>query len=77
MELGRAVGAEGLVAGQVVDIQSEDKEVGLDVLKVGPAAGAVGRARARVGLQLFVDNFCGASVKMHVTKATGCPDASR
>lgn len=33
MELGRAVGAEGLVAGQVVDIQSEDKEVGLDVLK--------------------------------------------
>jgi hypothetical protein len=33
MELGRAVGAEGLVAGQVVDIQSEDKEVGLDVLR--------------------------------------------
>ncbi|KAG2491721.1 hypothetical protein HYH03_009884 [Edaphochlamys debaryana] len=33
MELGKAVGAEGLVAGQVVDIQSEDKEVGLDVLR--------------------------------------------
>ena len=33
MELGRAVGAEGLTAGQVVDIKSEDKEVGLDVLQ--------------------------------------------
>lgn len=33
MELGKAVGQDGLVAGQVVDIQSEDKEVGLDVLK--------------------------------------------
>lgn len=33
MELGRAVGAEGLVAGQVVDIKSENEEVGLDVLK--------------------------------------------
>ncbi|GFR52285.1 hypothetical protein Agub_g14819, partial [Astrephomene gubernaculifera] len=33
MELGRAAGAEGLVAGQVVDIQSEDKEVGLEVLR--------------------------------------------
>ncbi|GLC37689.1 Geranylgeranyl pyrophosphate synthase [Pleodorina starrii] len=33
IELGRASGAEGLVAGQVVDIQSEDKAVGLDVLK--------------------------------------------
>eukprot|EP00878_Enallax_costatus_P016103 GHUV01016885.1.p1 GENE.GHUV01016885.1~~GHUV01016885.1.p1 ORF type:complete len:282 (+),score=74.88 GHUV01016885.1:1065-1910(+) len=33
VELGRASGAEGLVGGQVVDIQSEDKEVGLDVLK--------------------------------------------
>jgi len=33
IELGRAVGAEGLTAGQVVDIKSEDKEVGLDVLK--------------------------------------------
>lgn len=33
IELGRASGAEGLVGGQVVDIQSEDKEVGLDTLK--------------------------------------------
>ncbi|KAG1666583.1 hypothetical protein FOA52_000550 [Chlamydomonas sp. UWO 241] len=33
VELGRAVGAEGLTAGQVVDIKSEDKEVGLDVLE--------------------------------------------
>uniref|UniRef100_A0A7S0WMP8 Geranylgeranyl diphosphate synthase n=1 Tax=Chlamydomonas leiostraca TaxID=1034604 RepID=A0A7S0WMP8_9CHLO len=33
MELGRAVGADGLTAGQVVDIKSEDKEVGLDVLQ--------------------------------------------
>eukprot|EP00879_Flechtneria_rotunda_P002496 GHRR01002694.1.p1 GENE.GHRR01002694.1~~GHRR01002694.1.p1 ORF type:complete len:346 (+),score=130.90 GHRR01002694.1:162-1199(+) len=33
VELARASGAEGLVGGQVVDIQSEDKEVGLDVLK--------------------------------------------
>eukprot|EP00798_Chlamydomonas_sp_ICE-L_P015982 gene15982-22115_t len=33
MELGRAVGAEGLVAGQVVDIKSENQEVGLDVLE--------------------------------------------
>lgn len=32
-ELGRAVGADGLVAGQVVDIKSENVEVGLDVLK--------------------------------------------
>ena len=29
MELGKAVGAEGLTAGQVVDIKSEGKEVGL------------------------------------------------
>jgi len=33
VELARASGAEGLVGGQVVDIQSEDKEVGLEVLK--------------------------------------------
>eukprot|EP00877_Chromochloris_zofingiensis_P012309 jgi/Chrzof1/7331/Cz02g19200.t1_GGPS[v5.2] len=33
VELARASGADGLVGGQVVDIQSEDKEVGLDVLK--------------------------------------------
>lgn len=33
IELARASGADGLVGGQVVDIQSEDKEVGLDVLK--------------------------------------------
>lgn len=33
IELGKAVGAEGLTAGQVVDIKSEDKEVGLDVLQ--------------------------------------------
>jgi hypothetical protein len=33
VELGRASGAEGLVGGQVVDIQSEGKEVGLDVLR--------------------------------------------
>lgn len=33
MELGRAVGADGLTAGQVVDIKSEDKEVGLEVLR--------------------------------------------
>lgn len=32
-ELGKAVGAEGLVAGQVVDIKSENAEVGLDVLE--------------------------------------------
>lgn len=32
-ELGRASGMEGLVAGQVVDIQSENQAVGLDVLK--------------------------------------------
>ncbi|KAI8465402.1 MAG: isoprenoid synthase domain-containing protein [Monoraphidium minutum] len=32
-ELGRASGADGLVGGQVVDIQSEGKEVGLDVLR--------------------------------------------
>lgn len=32
-ELGRAVGADGLVAGQVVDIKSENQEVGLEVLK--------------------------------------------
>lgn len=32
-ELGRASGAEGLVGGQVVDIQSEGQEVGLDVLR--------------------------------------------
>ena len=32
-ELGRASGAEGLVGGQVVDIQSEGKSVGLDVLR--------------------------------------------
>ncbi|MEW5298876.1 MAG: hypothetical protein WDW36_001950 [Sanguina aurantia] len=32
-ELGRAVGTEGLVAGQVVDIKSENVEVGLDVLR--------------------------------------------
>lgn len=32
-ELGRAVGAEGLTAGQVVDIKSEDKEVGVEVLQ--------------------------------------------
>ncbi len=75
MELGRAVGAEGLVAGQVVDIQSEDKEVGLDVLKVGPAASAMGRARARLELQLCccaVDGkCCGASVRWQVPKAIG------
>ncbi|PNH08036.1 Geranylgeranyl pyrophosphate synthase, chloroplastic [Tetrabaena socialis] len=33
IELGKAVGAEGLVAGQVVDIKSENQEVGLDVLR--------------------------------------------
>ncbi|GAX80153.1 hypothetical protein CEUSTIGMA_g7591.t1 [Chlamydomonas eustigma] len=33
VELGRAVGAEGLTAGQVVDIKSENQEVGLDVLQ--------------------------------------------
>ena len=33
VELGRAVGAEGLTAGQVVDIKSENQSVGLDVLK--------------------------------------------
>jgi len=33
VELGKAVGAEGLTAGQVVDIKSENKEVGLDVLQ--------------------------------------------
>mmetsp|Transcript_21407 Transcript_21407/g.36502 ORF Transcript_21407/g.36502 Transcript_21407/m.36502 type:complete len:349 (-) Transcript_21407:848-1894(-) len=32
-ELGRAVGADGLTGGQVVDIKSEDQEVGLDVLQ--------------------------------------------
>lgn len=32
-ELGRAVGTEGLVAGQVVDIKSENVEVGLEVLR--------------------------------------------
>jgi len=33
VELARASGASGLVGGQVVDIQSEGKEVGLDVLR--------------------------------------------
>jgi geranylgeranyl diphosphate synthase type II len=33
VELARASGAAGLVGGQVVDIQSENKEVGLDVLR--------------------------------------------
>ncbi len=33
IELGRAVGAEGLTAGQVVDIKSEDKAVGIEVLQ--------------------------------------------
>lgn len=32
-ELGRAVGAEGLTAGQVVDIKSENLEVGLETLE--------------------------------------------
>lgn len=32
-EMGKAVGFNGLVAGQVVDIKSENKEVGLDVLQ--------------------------------------------
>ncbi|WOL06111.1 hypothetical protein Cni_G14843 [Canna indica] len=32
-ELGAAVGPEGLVAGQIVDIESEGKAVGLDVLE--------------------------------------------
>jgi len=32
-ELARASGADGLVGGQVVDIQSEGQEVGLDVLR--------------------------------------------
>lgn len=33
MELGRAVGAQGLTAGQVVDIKSEDQAVGLQTLE--------------------------------------------
>ncbi|KAJ9510705.1 hypothetical protein QJQ45_027665 [Haematococcus lacustris] len=33
MELGRAVGAQGLSAGQAVDIKSEGQEVGLEVLE--------------------------------------------
>eukprot|EP00955_Chlamydomonas_euryale_P113772 366232-Chlamydomonas_euryale.AAC.14 len=33
MELGRAVGAQGLTAGQVVDIKSEDQVVGLQTLE--------------------------------------------
>lgn len=33
MELGRAVGAEGLTAGQVVDIKSENQEVGIETLQ--------------------------------------------
>lgn len=33
VELGRAVGAEGLTAGQVVDIKSENQEVGIEVLQ--------------------------------------------
>jgi len=32
-ELGRASGAQGLVGGQVVDIKSENKEVGIEVLQ--------------------------------------------
>nr|ADL16411.1 geranylgeranyl diphosphate synthase [Dunaliella viridis] len=33
LELGRAVGADGLTGGQVVDIKSENEEVGLEVLQ--------------------------------------------
>jgi hypothetical protein len=40
VELGRASGADGLVGGQVVDIQSEDKEV--------RAAGAAGQGAVAV-----------------------------
>lgn len=33
METGKAVGSEGLVAGQVVDIKSEGQHPGLDILR--------------------------------------------
>lgn len=59
LQVGKAVGSEGLVAGQVVDIKSEGKGevVGLDTLQVGPGLGRAGRGGA--GLAAAGPQSCG------------------